>query len=154
MPRPVQVPIPFGLGRSTKSYADALAKWRRPGTQAAAPAAETGKVVELSDYPGDAGKDRSGGWLELRLLKGPWALCSYAQLRKIQFNGPKPTRIDLIFTYELVTVKGRNLEALLVGLRSWWLACIEQFNPAGHEKPGPDALVVESIESTDNGPGR
>lgn len=130
---------------------DPLAKWRRPGAQAPLPAstAESGKVLDLAGYQGDAGKDRSG-WLELRPLKGPWALCSYAQLRKIQFDGLNPTRIDLIFTYELVTVKGRNLQVLLAGLRSRSLACIEQFNPEGHEAPATDALLVDSIESKDN----
>ena len=133
---------------------DPLAKWRRPGVQAQATAAEGEKVISLEGYQGDAGKDRSGGWLELRPLKGPWALCSYAQLRKVLFNGMNPTRIDLIFSYELVTVKGSNLQVLLTGLRSRALACIEQFNPDGHEAPGSDALVVESIECTDNEPGR
>jgi hypothetical protein len=109
-------------------------------------------VVDLANYQGDTGKDRSGGWLELRPVKGPWALCSYAQLRKILFNGAKPTRIDLIFTYELITVKGRNLETLVSGLRSRTLACVEQFNPATQVAPEPDALVVDSIESTDPGP--
>src|ERR1039458_6972270 len=70
-----------------------------------------------------------------------------AQLLKVQFNGAKPTRIDLIFSYELVTVEGRNLEVLLTGLRSRTLAVIEQFNPATHGEPEKDALVVESIES-------
>ena len=66
------------------------------------------KVIQLADYQRDAGKELPEGWLELRPLKGPWALCSYAQLRKVLFNGPKPTRIDLIFSYERVTVKGVN----------------------------------------------
>jgi hypothetical protein len=134
---------------------DPLAKWRRPGTQSPSPAVEPGsenKVIELADYRRDAGKEWSEGWLELRPLKGPWALCSYAQLRKVLFNGPKPTRIDLIFSYERVTVKGRGLEALLAGLRSRTLACIEQFNPAAQQGAGPEALLVESIESTDNPP--
>jgi hypothetical protein len=137
---------------------DPLARWRRPGTQAQAVPQETGpedvKASERETYQGDQGKDRMGGWLELRPIKGPWALCSYAQMRKILFNGKKPTRIDLIFTYEMVTVKGRNLETLLTGLRSRALACIEQFDPAAQEAPGAEALVVESIESTDNGPPR
>lgn len=130
-----------------------LAKWRRPGTPAAPLAVESGsegKVIQLSDYQRGTAEN-SEGWLELRPLKGPWALCSYAQLRKVLFNGPKPTRIDLIFSYELVTVKGRNLEPLLTGLRSRTLACIEQFNPAAQEAPGPETLFVESIESKDNG---
>jgi hypothetical protein len=134
---------------------DPLARWRRSGVQGSAPLPESdreNKVVGLADYQGDAGKDRSGGWLELRPVKGAWALCSYAQLRKILFNGPKPTRIDLIFTYERVTVRGRNLEALLTGLRSRTLAEIEQFNPEKHKQPEPDALFVESIESTENAP--
>lgn len=133
--------------------ADPLARWRPGAQKKPAPAGDTGgesKVVGLGDYQGDAGKDRSGGWLEFRPVSGPWALCSYGQLRKIMFNGPKPTRIDLIFTYEMVTVKGRNLEILLTGLRSRTLACIEQFNPATQEAPGPDALVVDSIECKDN----
>jgi len=136
---------------------DPLAKWRRAGAQAPSSASDTGrerKIVELADYQGDAGKDRSGGWLELRPLKGPWSFCSYAQLRKVQFNGPKPTRIDLLFTYELVTIKGRNLELMLTGLRSRTLAVIEQFDPQGHQAPEPDALVVDSIESTEHGMGR
>ena len=134
---------------------DPLAKWRRSGAQAPSSAEETGpekKVVDLANYQGDTGKDRSGGWLELRPVKGSWALCSYAQLRKILFNGPKVTRIDLIFTYEVVTLRGRNLEMLLTGLRSRALACIDQFNPMTQEAPAPEALFVESIESTDNGP--
>jgi hypothetical protein len=136
---------------------DPLAKWRRHDAQATSPAAESGgesKVVELVEYRGDTGRDRFDGWLELRPLNGPWSLCSYAQLRKIQFNGPKPTRIDLIFTYELVTVKGPNLELLLPGLRSRTLGRIEQFGLKGQEPPESDALLVESIESSDNGPGR
>jgi hypothetical protein len=48
-------------------------------------------------------------------------------------------------------VKGRNLETLLTGLRSGTLARIEQFNLAARPEPGPEVLVVESIESTDNG---
>jgi hypothetical protein len=132
---------------------DPLAKWRRQGVPAAAGAAETGgenKVVQLDDFRRAALAASPDGWLELRPAKGPWALCSYAQLRKVLFNGPKPTRIDLVFSYERVTVKGRNLEALLTGLRSGRLACIEQCNQA--LRPEPDALFVESIESTDTGP--
>jgi hypothetical protein len=131
---------------------DPLAKWQRRGAQTApSTEADGGNVLPLSEYKGDIGKDRSGGWLELRPLKGPWSLCSYAQLRKIQFNGPKPTRIDLIFTYELVTVKGQNLEKLLTGLRTRTLAVIEQFNPAEHKKPELEDYLVESIESNDTG---
>jgi hypothetical protein len=133
---------------------DPLARWRRPGEQPASLSARESKIVELSDYQVDANKDRSGGWLELRPLKSPWSLCSYAQLRKIQFNGPKPTRLDLIFTFEMVTVKGRNLESVLNGLRSRTLASIEQFDPKSQEAPKADALLVESIDSSDNGPGR
>jgi hypothetical protein len=127
---------------------DPLAKWRRTGSEPKeAEARKESNVVELADYQGEAGKDRAGGFLELRPLKGPWSLCSYAQLLKIQFNGPRPTRVDLIFSYEIVTVRGRNLAALLTGLRSRSLAVIEQFNPSAHEKPDKDALVVESIEA-------
>jgi hypothetical protein len=111
-----------------------------------------GKVVDLADYRREAALESGDDWLELRPLKGPWALCSYAQLRKVLFNGPKPTRIDLIFSYERVTVKGRNLEALLVGLRSGRLARIEQFNPAARPEPGPEGLFVDSIDITENGP--
>jgi hypothetical protein len=134
---------------------DPLAKWRRPGTQAPSPAVETeseSKVIRLADYRREPAGESGDGWLELRPLKGPWALCSYAQLRKVLFNGPKPTRIDLIFSYERVTVKGRGLEALLPGLRARTLACIEQLNPAGQNVPGQDVPIVESIESKDNAP--
>jgi hypothetical protein len=133
---------------------DPLAKWRRPGAPAPSVALENegeGKVIDLADYRREAAMESADGWLELRPLKGPWSLCSYAQLRKIFFNGPKVTRIDLIFSYERVTVKGRNLEMLLTGLRSRTLSCIEQLNPAGQALE-PDALLVESLESTDNGP--
>ncbi len=136
---------------------DPLAKWRRSGAKSPSSAPETGdetKILQLADYRRALSETAPDGWLEIRPLKGPWALCSYAQLRKVLFNEPKPTRIDLIFSYERVTVKGRNLDALVPGLRAGTLARIEQFNPAGPEAPGPgpEGPVVESIECTDNGP--
>ena len=134
---------------------DPLGKWRRPGAQIPSPATESGRdnrVVDLANYQGDHGKDRSGGWLELRPVNGPWSLLLLRTTPESHLQREEPTRVDLIFTYELVTVKGRNLETLLSGLRLRTLACIEQFNPATQQSPPPDALMVESIVSSDNAP--
>jgi hypothetical protein len=131
---------------------DVLAKWRRPGSPAASAvndSAAQNNTAPRADLQPGAAVDSADGWLELRPLKGPWSLCSYGQLRKILYNGAKPTRIDLIFSFERVTLKGRGLETLLPGLRARTLGRIEQTGADG--STNPEVLLVESIESTDNG---
>jgi hypothetical protein len=83
----------------------------------------------------------------LRPLKGPRLVCSYAQLREFEYNGPDATCITLYFAVRVVTVRGRNLDRLVLGLHSRALALVERFDPKRHEMPSDDAPVIESIET-------
>lgn len=133
---------------------DVLAKWRKPGSVSASPVlvkdSEPSEAAK-EEYRGEDGKDRSNGWLELRPLKGPRLVCSYAQLREFEYNGPDATCITLYFAFRIVTVRGRNLDRLVTGLHSRALMLIEQFDPKRHEMPADDAPVIENIETA--GPG-
>jgi hypothetical protein len=135
---------------------ETLAKWQRrslvPGQAPPRhePEVESAKTdpapADKAEYKGDVGRDR-GGWIEFQPLKGPWSLCPAAQLRKVQFNGENPTRIDFFFIHEIVTVKGRNLRAYISGIRTRSLAEIKQFNPATEKEPAENELRVDSIEA-------
>ena len=129
---------------------DPLAKWRKPGSSPVPPplVKDSGpSEAEKEDYKGEEGKDRANGWLELRPLKGPRLVCSYAQLREFEYNGPNTTCITLFFAFRVVTVRGRNLDRLVTGLHSRALVVIEQLDPKRHETPAGDAPVIESIET-------
>lgn len=129
---------------------DPLAKWQRKTGSGPVPPVlvkdSRPQQTAKEDYQGEDGKDRANGWLELRPLKGPRLVCSYAQLREWEYNGPNATCITLYFAVRVVTVRGRNLDRLALGLHSRALNVIEQFDPARHEKPADDAPIIESID--------
>jgi hypothetical protein len=134
---------------------DPLAKWRKPGSPSAPALVKDGE----KETPGEAahesveGKNRAGGWLEVRPVKGAWSLLSYSELLQVDFDGENPAFIVLVFRHAMVTVRGRNLGELLAGLRTRLVAVIAQHDPQRHEPPARDAPVVESIEFTMQRPG-
>jgi hypothetical protein len=127
---------------------DPLEKWRKPGAkppatlvknaQQEAPAKEGHESVE--------GKNRAGGWLDVRPAKGAWTLLPYSELVQVDYDGENPAFIVLFFRHAMVTVRGPGLGELLAGLRTRLVAVIAQHDPARHEKPAEGAAVVDSIE--------
>jgi hypothetical protein len=51
------------------------------------------------------------------------------------------------FAARVVTVRGRNLDRLALGLHSRALALIEQFDPNGTRRGAEDAPVIEEMET-------
>lgn len=133
--------------------ADSLDKWRRPGSvprhEPEVAAKETGGAPADDDsHEATEGKNRAGGWLDIRPLKGPCSLLAYSELLQIDYDWPNLAFIVLIFRHVMVTIKGRNLGALFTGLQGRLTKVIQQYDP---EKDGPlagDAMVVSSLEFT------
>jgi hypothetical protein len=131
---------------------DTIAKWRRGVTQAAA--APPLEVVGGREAPGGEeahasveGQNRAGGWLEVRPARGPWSLLSYPELLQVDYD-PHLAFIVLIFRHVMVTVKGRNLDELMTGLRTRLTSVIAQYDPERHGTPEKNVAVVEAIEFT------
>jgi hypothetical protein len=129
---------------------DPLEKWRRPGSAAVPPTlvkdSSGGDAQAQEEYEQEKDPTRFRlHCLEIRPLVGLWALLSYAELMDVLFDGPNPSFIALVFTRQLVIVRGHDLKAIVAGLRMRTQWVIEQY----HEKKGPapkTAPVVESIE--------
>jgi hypothetical protein len=92
------------------------------------------------------GKNRVGGWLDIRPLRGPGSLIAYSELLQVDYDRPNLAFIVLIFRHVMVTVRGRNLGALFSGVQTKLTKAIQQHDPQKDPRPAPDALVVESIE--------
>ncbi len=75
------------------------------------------------------GKNRVGGWLDIRPLRGPGSLISYSELLQVDYDRPNLTFIVLIFRHVMVTVRGRNLEALFSGIQMRLTKAIQQHDP-------------------------
>jgi len=126
---------------------ESLDKWRNLGRQSPL------KVVGGTEAPADGeaavsveGKNRSGGWLDIRPLKGPCSLLAYSELLQIDYDWPHLTFIVLIFRHVMVTIRGRNLEALFTGVQAKLTKVIQQYDPHKEPAPAKDAVIVDSIE--------
>jgi len=133
-----------------------LEKWERPHAGKAAPSAEpqpeADTVVELADYKADKGKDRTHGWLKIKPAAGAAALMSYAQLLKVTFDEPLFTEIVLVFSFETVIVRGRDMQTHVTGLQTRSLGSITEFNPATQALPAEGEPFVTSIEFVPGSP--
>ena len=126
---------------------DPLEKWRKPGAAAAPPTLvkDSGANTEGQEYEEKDPTRFRLHCLEMRPTTGLWALLSYAELMDVLFDGPNPSFIALVFTRQLVIVKGRDLKTIVAGLRMRTQWVIEQYD----EKKGPapkNTPVVESME--------
>jgi len=132
---------------------DPLEKWRNPGVAPAVTAPAPPTLVKDSgpdaeDLEKEHEKDPTRfrlHVLELRPLHGLWALLSYAELMDVLFDGANPSFVALVFTRQVVIIKGRNLKTVVAGLRMRTQWVIEQHD----EKKGAlpkNAPVVESMD--------
>jgi hypothetical protein len=81
-------------------------------------------------------------------VRGPGSLISYSELLQVDYDRPNLSFIVLIFRHVMVTVKGRNLDALFSGIQMRLTKAIQQHDPKKDVAPVPGALVVESIDFT------
>jgi hypothetical protein len=130
-----------------------LDKWRKPGAASAPVVAPVPPPVLVKDSDAGTGdlnpeqdKDPTRfrlHSLEIRPLEGLWALLSYAELMDVLFDGANPSFIALVFTRQLVIIKGRNLKSIVAGLRMRTQWVIEQYD---EKNPQDNPYVVESME--------
>jgi len=129
---------------------DPLKKWERH-------IAKPAHAQQDGDVAADApSSDRTGGdetdkqptryrihCVEFRPLADLWSWSAYAQLIDMLADGENPSFIALLFFHQLVIIRGRNLKAIVAGLRmrTQWVIEQQAAPPANR-----NAEYVESIE--------
>jgi hypothetical protein len=128
---------------SGERMADPLAPYRRKNTSGPA---TSPPVMAASDYVAFAGKDRCER-LEIRRKMAPARAPRYFNLDDIAFDPVYGTNVALIFTRMVVLVRGKNLQAIIVALKSDMAEFIQEFDPDRWEMPkDTTAPFIESIE--------
>ena len=131
---------------------DPLKKWERRATKAAPSDAQQGGELaadnQVSEITGGGDTDKQPTryrihCVEFRPLTDLWSWSAYAQLIDMLADGENPSFIALLFFHQLVIIRGRNLKAIVAGLRmrTQWVIEQQATPPANR-----NAEYVESIE--------
>lgn len=92
--------------------------------------------------PGERGQEI----LEIRPMLGIWQTPSYRYLMNMLFNSVSGTGMVLIFSFVVVKIQGRNLDAVYQAIRDRACACIQEYDPTAFSPPDTDAPVITQIE--------
>ena len=85
--------------------------------------------------------------LRIRRANAPTRSPAYTYLLDIAYDGPYGTNFVLVYTFMMVLVKGRNLQALITALELGTIDYIQEFDPDVWDKPANDnTAFIESIE--------
>jgi len=126
--------------------ADPLAQFRKRLDK---PAVAEKTVVPSADgkeaYQAFNAVDREPKRLHIRPAIQPWVWATYNYLQYIAEDNGRGTRVNLVFGFLVVVVRGRNLSKMTGAINSENCAFIEEFDPSRHAPAGPDEAVIESI---------
>lgn len=85
--------------------------------------------------------------LRIRRAMAPARSPGYAYLLDVVHDGPYGTNFVLVYTFLMVLVRGRNLQAVVAALEAGTAAYLQEFDPdLWPQPPGPAAPFIESIE--------
>jgi hypothetical protein len=82
--------------------------------------------------------------LKIRRVEPPMRAPGYNYLLDIAYD-KEGTSLVLVYTFLLVTVRGRNLLPVVMAVESGTCDFIQEFDPEEWKKPAPDAPLIESI---------
>lgn len=107
--------------------------------------------------------DRSQERLEIRRVLGTllpdgsrdaaWHAPSYRYLVDVIYDGEYGTELVLAFSFLLVKIKGRNLQALNLAILDGTCSFIQEYHENEFSPPAKDAPVIVSIEVVVRGGG-
>jgi hypothetical protein len=126
---------------------DPLAKFRgkltgAPVTASSAPA----KPNEPDEYVAFATKDKTTR-LRIRRALAPTRSPGYGYLLDVVYDGSFGTNFVPVYTYLMVLVRGKNLQALVFALENGMADFIQEFDPDRWAKPTDEkAAFIESIK--------
>jgi hypothetical protein len=128
---------------------DPLAKHRLPLTPVIASAPQLPQVSNDYEYEPFAGSDRQEYIAFIRkngMVREP----SYGGLIEISHDGEAGSIVILTFSFNMqVTIQGRNLHALVTGIRMKKIEFVQEFDAERWEAPKDSSLpFVESIAIT------
>ena len=101
--------------------------------------------VESEDYEAFKPVDRRQLSLHIRPVAEPFLWAKYGYLLYV-VAAPSGRRLDVAFSFALVTITGRNLQEIADAIANERCAFVQQFNPKQWAKPKDDsAPFVETI---------
>ena len=124
-----------------------LAKYRKGGTipplenelATAEPLPQDDKY--LAFYP----VDREPRCLEVRASGAAWLHPSYSFYQYVAEDAGRGRRFDIVYGFMVVSVKGRNLHAVVQSITRHSCAWIQQYDASRWERPEPSAPIIEGI---------
>lgn len=122
---------------------DPLAQFRK---KPILPGAQTKPPIGTDEYVAFDAKDKVDR-LKIRRANDPTRSPGYAYLLDVVYDGSYGTNFVLVFTFLMVLVRGRNLQAVTAGLEMGTVDFIQEFDPDRWQLPKDDkAPFIESIE--------
>ena len=122
---------------------DPLAQYRRTP---AAPGGTQARPRETDEYVAFDGKDKVSR-LRIRRAMAPTRSPGYAYLMDVVYDGGYGTNFVLVYTFLMVLVRGKNLQALIYALENGMADFIQEFDSERWAKPADaNAAFIESIE--------
>ncbi|GHO66546.1 hypothetical protein KSC_054380 [Ktedonobacter sp. SOSP1-52] len=91
--------------------------------------------------------ERSQERLEIRSLLAPWHAPSYHYLLDIVFNGNFGTETILTFSFLVVKIEGKNLQAVNVAIREGVCTYIQDYDKREFTPPAEGEPVITKIEA-------
>lgn len=124
--------------------ADPLAQFRKSAP--AAPVRGTGTTTPKEEYTAFGAKDKVTR-LRIRRAMAPTRSPGYAYLLDVVYDGQYGTNFVLVFTFLMVLVRGKNLQAVIAALESGNADFIQEFDADRWQRPSdPNAAIIESVE--------
>lgn len=122
---------------------DPLAQFRKkPVVVSSTPPAA---MATAEAYAAFGAKDRTER-LRIRRAMAPTRSPSYNYLLDVLYDGSFGTNFSLLYTFMVVLVRGRNLQAVVSALEAGTADFIQEFDSDRWTRPDANAPFIESIE--------
>lgn len=76
---------------------------------------------------------------------------AYLDLMNIVFDGHSGTRIELMYSFLRVKIRGHNLQEVVAAIRKETCEFIQEYHPKHFSLPDPDAPMITRIETVMGG---
>ncbi|MDD5459013.1 MAG: hypothetical protein PHF37_06450 [Phycisphaerae bacterium] len=126
---------------------DPLAKFRSTAPTPARAAAKEGsdRGGGLPSYLAFDAKDRTKR-LQIRRVMAAFNIPAYSHLLTIIPDGWHGTELGLIYSFQIVKIKGRNLQPITDAIEKEKCSFIQDYDPRFFAPPQPDQPLIEAIE--------
>jgi len=84
--------------------------------------------------------------MQIRQVMAAFNSPAYAHLLTIVSDGLHGTELGLIYTFQIVKIKGRNLQPITDAIEMGDCAFIQDYDPRFFAPPEPNEPIIESIE--------